>query len=107
MANTFTYDILQFHVHNQLGDNENVIYQILYSVEGVNDNDETKTEKIHHTLDLLAPNEEFIPIDELTKEIVLGWIQAHEVDEIIKTQINDRIEEKINPTKSIINPNFN
>lgn len=106
MANTFTYDIIQYNVHNQLDDNENVIYEILFSIHGVNDDDPTKEEKIHHTISLEAPDGDFIPVDDLTKEIVLSWIQADASDEIIKTEINDRIEAKVNPTTSKINPNF-
>ena len=106
MANTFTYDIIQYTVHNQLDNNENVIYEILFSIHGVNDDDPTKEEKIHHTISLEAPDENFIPVDDLTKEIVVGWIQADNMDQVIKTEINNRIEAKINPTTSKINPNF-
>ena len=107
MANTFTYDIIQYNVHNELDDNENVIYEILFSIHGVNDDDDTKEEKLHHTIALPPPDGEFIPVNELTKEIVVGWIQADASDEIMKTEINNRIEAKINPTTSKINPNFN
>ena len=57
MANTFTYDIIQYNVHNQLDGNENVIYEILFSILGVNDDDDTKEEKLHHTITLPPPDD--------------------------------------------------
>jgi hypothetical protein len=73
------------------GTNENGIYAEIFGVQNLSD-----------------PNpEDFTPYSEISKEQVIQWIESVNDLESLKSEINEIINEKINPIYIKLPPNFN
>ena len=78
---------------------QDVVYTIHWVLTAENENGTTAS--AIGTKTISDPNpENFIPYNELTEEIVVGWLTSEEVDSpILKENLDKQIYEKENPTK--------
>lgn len=101
MAITYTWKVTNMKVrdHDNLS---NVVVQTYWEKTGTDEQGHTGTFNGATPFDLATvdPNN-FTPFNDLTQEIVLGWIQAVVVGDY-EQHVNDRIAEQINNKKSPI-----
>lgn len=109
MENTYTHYIKEFNTHTELDGNQNVIFEINYSVKGVNNQDNNISEEIHHTINLKAPSADynFVDINDITEEQCIEWIKNDSSYDNLINVLDNRIELKIKPITSRIKPDFN
>jgi hypothetical protein len=108
MANTYTWEISQFNAKIQDGDNQNVIYEIIF-VYIVSDGEENPTTARQVGVQHVEYNPEnpFIPYEDLTKNIVIGWLEATVDIEQLKQDVDELLYQKKNPVDEILYPNWN
>ncbi len=76
MAITYSYQINELKAVPTVGDLEQVITEIRYTYIGTDENEITS----HYPGRTLLPNpnsEEFTPVDQLTEELVIEWLEAN------------------------------
>ena len=97
MSTTFSWSIANLERHTADG----VVFTVHYTV---NAEDGTYSAGAYGSLGLEAPEpDSMIPFDDLTKEIVVGWVKNKFGDEKvaeIEQQLDAEIAEKLNPTHS-------
>ena len=108
MANTYTWNINQMTAKIQEGELQNVIWLINYSFVA---KDETSTPVIFASINgsvRVEYNEgdPFIPYEDLTKEDVVGWLEASEDLNIegMKENLDKQINDKKNPVDEYLYP---
>lgn len=107
MPITHSWEIISLQTRNQ-GQNADAVVQVFWRKVGVDENGNTG-EFLGSTpmTSEFVPQDEFVPLQQLTKEQVLSWIQevvhgdyAAHIDKLIAEQIND----KANPVQTITPP---
>jgi hypothetical protein len=73
MATTFQWSILDMYVVSK--PQPNFVTIVRYSIQGTDENNNTATIERSETFSSDSDNLNFIPYEDLTEEIVLGWIQ--------------------------------
>jgi hypothetical protein len=106
MATTYEWNCKTVDVHPQENEELNVVYNVHWIVKGVSEeldsegNPYTAT-SIGTKIVPLDPESEFIPFEELTNEIVVGWVKEAMGEESVselEASIDSRINKLINPT---------
>jgi hypothetical protein len=93
MAITYSYQNYELKAAPIVGDLEQVITEIAYSYVGTDENGITSVYPGRTTLP--TPNSEaFIPVGELTEELIIEWLKANADLEKMKQIINTHIERK-------------
>lgn len=117
MANTYNWNIHALDAKVSQNDNEKVIYTIHYTFNATDPDAETVSPMAGGLSNVSAstmgaigveynPESEFIAYDDLTKEIIVSWLEAElNVDEM-KSSLDAQIEEKKNPTEVTLIPNW-
>jgi len=96
---TYDWNCKTVDVHPQEEGETNVVYNVHWIVTGV-DGDYSAT-NIGTQIVPLSEGDTFIPFEDLTNEIVVGWTKeamGEEQVKAIETSIASQIEEEINPT---------
>lgn len=107
MANTYTWKISQMEAKISDGELENVIFNIWWELVA-SDGEVKPTYALAMDSLLVEYNEgdPFIPYADLTKEDVIGWLEAGlDVDDI-KSKLDKEIYDKKNPVNEYLNPNW-
>jgi hypothetical protein len=101
MAITYTWKVTSMKVRDS-NDLSNVVVQTYWEKTGTDEQGHVGTFNGATPFDLATvdPNN-FVPFDQLTQEIVLGWIQSVVVGSY-EEHVNEQIEKQINNTKSPI-----
>lgn len=100
MAITYSWKVTGMNTKSE-GDVQDAVIQVYWTKSGVNEDGVEgfcPGESKFIVSDIAI--EEFVPFDQLTEEIVLGWVQAHinpAYHEGIDEQIQKMIERKISP----------
>ena len=96
MANTYNWKINALDAKVSVGDDENVVYTVHWSLIATSENEEhTVTSIGTHGVEYDADN--FVPYENLTEEIVIGWLEdALDVDSM-KANLDAQIEKLITP----------
>jgi hypothetical protein len=108
MANTYKWKILQLDAKIKLNDLDNVIYNIHWRYVGEDNSDEQNP----ITIDIIGvfgveyDPENFIPYEDLTKEDVVGWLEAGLDVEGMKTNLDEQIELQKNPVDEHLQPEW-
>lgn len=109
MANTYTWAINALDVH-PTGDNlSNVVYNIHWGMTAASDQTDSDGDfysaNAIGTQTIVAPVTDFFTLfDDLTLEIVEGWLEASDLDiDAIKAGLDAQIVEKITPTSETKN----
>lgn len=105
MANTYNWKINALDAKITEGDNSNVIYTVHYSLIATDDTEEYTASTIG-TLGVTYDPDNFIEYDDLTKEDVVGWLEAGLSVEEIKSRLDDDINRQINPTDEVLRPDW-
>ena len=108
MANIYSWEISQFNAKIQEGDNQNVIYEIMF-VFKASDGEENPTTASQVGVQHIEYNPEkpFIPYEDLTKDIVVGWLESTVNIEQLKQDVDELLYQKKNPVDEILYPNWN
>ena len=96
---TYNWNCKTVDVHPKEKEQTNVVYSVHWIVTGV-DGDYSAT-NIGTQIVPLSEGDTFIPFEDLTNEIVVGWTKeamGEEQVKAIETSIASQIEEEINPT---------
>lgn len=102
----YTWEISALECKVKDGDLDNVIYTIHYRYKASNEAEEEVTADTYGSLVLSTPDSvSFVPYADVTKEIVIGWLESSlEVDEI-KVKLDKQIDLQVNPISvTHINP---
>lgn len=96
MSVTYTWKVTGLRTKTE-GENLNAVTQTHWVCTGTDEHGHT-AEFIGATpfTSVDVPAGEFVPFEELTEEVVLGWIQAHvDADPSYKAHIFERIQKKL------------
>ena len=96
---TYDWNCKTVDVHPQEEGETNVVYNVHWIVTGTKE--DYSVNNIGTQLVLLDPETSFIPFDELTNEVVVGWVKDTMGEEQVKAvedSIASRIAELENPT---------
>ena len=103
MANTFNFKINAVDCHTNQDGLEKVVYNVHWSYIATSEGENPVSVSSIGVESIGAPSSEsFTAFEDLTEEVVVGWITAKMGDEriaSIKESLNKQIEEKINPTQ--------
>ena len=107
MANTYSWRITALDAKIHENDLDNVIYTVHYTFIGQDDSEEPVMASSIGTLGVqYNPEDPFIEYDDLTKEDVVGWLEAGLDVETMKQNIDSQIELKKNPVDETLRPNW-
>ena len=107
MANTYSWRINALDAKIHENDLDNVIYTVHYTFIGQDDSEEPVSASSIGPLGVqYNPEEPFIQYDDLTKEDVVGWLEAGLDVETMKQNIDNQIELKKNPVDETLRPNW-
>jgi len=106
MATVYNWNCKTVDVHPTEGDETDVVYNVHWIVTGVSDELDLQGNPYQSTsigtqTVPLDPESEFIPFEDLTNEIVVGWTKDAMGEELvtsIETGIQQAIDLEINPT---------
>ena len=88
--------ILEVIAKKQFNEFENVIHRVSWLYEHKNENDENEYASIHVSTQLQNPTTDtFIASENITKEIVKGWVEATLNEEILN-RYNEYLDNKLN-----------
>lgn len=93
MAITYSYRIEELKEGPQTGSLENIISEVIYTYKGVDENGFTSS--YPGRTKLPSPSEEmFTPLNSLTEEVVIGWLEANANLDVMKQAIEHHIEQQ-------------
>ena len=98
MANTYNWKINALDAKVSVDGVQNVVYTVHWSLIATSENGEHTVSNIGtHSVEYDADN--FVPYEDLTEEIVIGWLESGLDVESIKAGLDSRIEKLITPTE--------
>jgi hypothetical protein len=99
MSNTYKWSVKKMTAHTNLNNFENVIYSVVWGCSATSEEDlvvETSgTQEIE-----FVNNGNFMPVNELTEQIVVGWVKSsmgNEAQISIKSQLDFQLEDLKTP----------
>lgn len=96
MANTYNWKINALDAKVSVDDVQNVVYTVHWSLIATSENGEHTVSNIGtHGVEYDADN--FVPYENLTEAIVIGWLEAGLNVESIKAGLDAQIEKLITP----------
>jgi len=98
MAITYTWDITNIRKAPTLEGRSNVVVHVRWTKTGTDENGTTG--QFQGATPLVASSDDFTPYEELTKQQVLGWVQAVVVgtyEQHVNEQIQKQITKKNDP----------
>jgi len=108
MANTYNWRINALDAKIHENDLDNVIYTVHWSFIGQDDSEEPVSASSIGNLGVqYNPENPFISYDDLTKEDVVGWLEAALDVDSMKENLDKQIELKKNPVDETLRPNWN
>ena len=108
MANTYSWRINALDAKIHENDLDNVIYTVHYTFIGQDDSEEPVMASSIGTLGVqYNPENPFIPYADLTKEDVVGWLEAGLDVDSMKENLDKQIELKIHPVNETLRPDWN
>ena len=108
MKNTYNWKINALDAKIHENDLDNVIYTIHWSFIGQDDSEEPVMASSIGTLGVqYNPENPFIPYADLTKEDVVGWLEAGLNVDSMKENLDKQIELKIHPVNETLRPDWN
>jgi hypothetical protein len=94
MSMTYTWEITSLKTKTE-GSNTSAVIQTYWKKTGTDENGRSGIfDGATPLTSANVPEGEFIPFEELTEEIVLGWIQS-QIDEFYENHINAQIQKQI------------
>jgi hypothetical protein len=93
MANTYHYRIYSLKATPTLGDLEKVITHVEYAYIGTNEDGVTSTYPGRTALPT-PDSESFKPVEEISEEDIISWLDTHANLELMKSAIDAHIEQQ-------------
>lgn len=106
MANIYSWDINNFDVLTQQGENSNVIKTVHYVFTGHDENNEEHKFSSVGAVMLDEPTDSFIDYDSITKEDVISWIETKLDVSKLKLHIDYQIDDLKKPQEVRKTPNW-
>ena len=106
MANTYSWKINQLDAKIQEGELSNVIYVIHYNYIAVDPTGEYTASSVSTLAVEYNPESTFIPYEDLTKEDVVGWLEAGIDVSILQEALDNQINLQINPVNEYLHPDW-
>ena len=117
MANTYDWNIYALDAKVSQDDKEKVIYTIHYGFTATDPDSEIEGPMIGSTYNVMAstmgaigldynPESDFIAYEDLTKDIIVSWLEAKVDVDVLKANLDAEIEAKKNPTEVTLRPNW-
>lgn len=108
MANTYKWTIVQLDAKIHENNLDNVIYTVHWRYSAEDDSDPKIIKDMLGTLGVTYnPDEPFIEYADLTKEDVVGWLEAKIDVDSMKSNLDEQIELQKNPVDEHLHPNWN
>tara|TARA_R110000822_G_scaffold61996_1_gene152965 strand:- start:195 stop:521 length:327 start_codon:yes stop_codon:yes gene_type:complete len=108
MANTYDWKINQLDAKIHEVGLDNVIYIVHWSYLATDDSQEPITVNLSGALGVkYNEGDPFIPYDELTKDVVVGWLENDLDVDALKLNLDKQIELKKNPVDEYLYPDWN
>ena len=108
MANIYSWHISQFNAKIEEDGHQNVIYEIIFSYRLSNGEENPIQVQVDDMCRIeYNPEGDFIPYEDLTKEIVVGWIESIVDVAALKEVVDNLMEQQLNPTDETLTPNWN
>jgi hypothetical protein len=76
MAITYTWDIENVDVLPSYNNHENVVFRVVWNCKAEDSDGNTKDQSGVVELDIDSTAENFIPVDQLTKQNIIDWVKA-------------------------------
>lgn len=96
MANTYKWNINALDAKVSVDDDENVVYTVHWSLIATSEDGEHTVSNIGtHGVEYDADN--FVPYEDLTEEMVIGWLEAGLDVDSMKAGLDAQIEKLITP----------
>lgn len=105
MANTYNWQISALDAKITEGDNSNVIYTVHWRLKATDETGEYQTD-FYGSMGVKYDPDNFIEYDDLTKEDVVGWLEAGLDVEEMKLRLDNELDKKINPTDEVLRPDW-
>ena len=107
MAITYTWTIVSLEAKAQQDNHENVIFNVHWRLDAYKIDNEIKYHASRYGVEHIEYDaDNFIPYADLTKENVVGWLEASLDVEQIKSNLNDNINLQINPVDVNLTPDW-
>jgi hypothetical protein len=96
MTTVITWTISQMDCYPQVGSETDVVFTVHWQCTGT---DGTYTASVYSTCAIPTPDPaDFVPYDQLTQDMVLGWIWEDGVDKAAtEAAVQQQIDNQINP----------
>ena len=105
MANTYNWRINALDAKIHEGDNDNVIYTVHWSFIATDETEEHVASSIGtHNVEYDADN--FTAYEDITEEMVIGWLEAGLDVDSMKEGLDKQIEKLITPTETTFHNPF-
>ncbi len=101
MANTYKWVIAGLHAKIQEGELSNVIESVHWRYQA--EDAEGNIADVYGSVALEAPDENFVPHEELTQADVEAWLESKLVVEELQKGLDAKLEAIANPTHHTIN----
>lgn len=96
MANTYNWKINALDAKVSVDDVQNVVYTVHWCLIATSENEEHTVSNIGtHSVEYDADN--FVPYEDLTEEIVIGWLEDGLDVDSMKASLDAQIEKLITP----------
>jgi hypothetical protein len=106
MANTYHWKIVQLDAKIKENDLDNVIYTVHYRFYAEDDSDPKIVRDIIGCIGVEYDPDNFIPYEDLTKEDVVGWLEADLNVEGMKQNLDQEINLIKNPVDEYLKPDW-
>jgi hypothetical protein len=106
MANTYHWKIVQLDAKIKENELDNVIYTVHYRFYAEDDSDPKIVRDIIGCIGVEYDPDNFIPYDNLTKEDVVGWLEADLNVEGMKQNLDQEINLIKNPVDEYLKPDW-
>ena len=106
MANTYHWKIVQLDAKIKENDLDNVIYTVHYRFYAEDDSDPKIVRDIIGCIGVEYDPDNFIPYEDVTKEDVVGWLEADLNVEGMKQNLDQEINLIKNPVDEYLKPDW-
>jgi hypothetical protein len=89
---TYTWEIIDKPIAQSVKNYTDVVLAVIWKLIGTDE--EGKSADILGTTFFMPPTENFIPIEEVTDEVIISWVSAKENIEHYKTEIQFKINKQ-------------
>jgi len=108
MANIYNWKISQLDAKIHQDNLDNVIYIIHWSYLATDDSVEPITVNLSGAMGVeYKEGDPFIPYNDLTKDVVVGWLENNLDVDALKLNLDKQIEIKKNPVDEYLHPDWN